>query len=275
MLVWSEVLLRLSAGFLWLGFVSNIFQMGNKSVQLKRMGHYSSIGGWLTLTGCLVARSIALGHLTFHTLFDTLLFLSWIIFTIYLYLEWRHGWPILGVAALGGLALAGGVLLVLPRDIKPLLPILQSRILTLHIFLNFVAYGAFALSFVLGLLYLGQELQLKKKKITFLYYLLPGLETLEHLTDIMVRVGFPLLTLGIALGSIYAKEAWDSFWNWNPKETWSLLTWFVYAIFIYFRHVRAWRGKKAVLLVLVGFAAVLVNYFGVSLSLPTEHGFLQ
>lgn len=275
MLVWSEILLRLAAGFIWLGLISNIFQIGNKSRQLRRMAVISSRGGWLMLSASLLTRSIALGHFTFTTLFDTMLFLSWVVLTIYIYFEWKQGWPALGVAVLAGLALFSVVILVLPRDVKPLLPILQSRILTLHIVLNFAAYGAFLLSFLLALMYLGQELQLKRKKMTFLYYMLPGLETLEDLTDLLVRIGFLLLTLGMALGSIYAKSAWNSFWSWNPKETWSLLTWFVYGFFIYLRHVRAWRGRRSVVLVLIGFLAVLINYFGVSLSLATEHSFLQ
>ena len=275
MLVWSEILLRLGAGFLWLAFVSNIYQLGRKSIQLRRMGVFSSRCGWILLTLSLMTRGIALGHLTFHTLFDTILLFSWITLTIYIYFEWRHGWPVLGAVVLGILAATSFVLLLLPRDIQPLLPILQSRVLVLHIALNFTAYGAFALSFILGLMYLGQELQLKKKRITALYYLLPGLETLENLTDILARIGFTLLTLGIALGSIYAKFAWSSFWDWNVKETWTLLIWTIYAVFIYLRHVKAWRGKRSVIWVLIGFAAVLINYFGISLKLATEHRFLR
>lgn len=275
MLVWSEVLLRLAAGFIWLALVSNIFRVSSKSLQLTRMAHISSRCAWVTLTLSLLARTIALGHLTYHTLFDTLLLLSWVILSIYSYFEWKQGWPILGVVVFAALAATSTFSLTLERDIRPLLPILQSRLLIVHITLNFSAYGAFFLSFILGLMYLGQEYQLKKKKITPLYYILPGLETLEKFAHTLVSIGFPLLTMGIVFGSIYAKTAWDSFWHWEPKETWSLITWLVYAIYMHLRYVRGWRGKRAMILVLIGFGAVLFNYFGVSLNLATEHRFLR
>ncbi len=108
---------------------------------------------------------------------------------------------------------------------------------------------------------------------TVFYSLLPSLETAEELNYQGAVFGFVFLTLGIMTGSVWAYSAWGSYWSWDPKETWSLITWLIYALMIHARYVRGWRGKRLAVIALVGFAAVLFTYLGVN-YLPGLHSYL-
>ena len=100
----------------------------------------------------------------------------------------------------------------------------------------------------------------------------PEPKTLDHLAYVAVTVGFPFLTLGILTGAIWANSAWGTYWSWDPKETWSLITWFVYATLLHARMMRGWYGKKIAYLSILGFGAVMFTYFGVNL-LPGLHSY--
>ncbi len=89
----------------------------------------------------------------------------------------------------------------------------------------------------------------------------------------MVVIGFLMLTLGIITGSVWAHSAWGTYWSWDPKETWSLITWLVYASVIHSRMVRKWKGKKIAILCIIGFACVLFTYFGVNYYLSGLHSY--
>ena len=100
----------------------------------------------------------------------------------------------------------------------------------------------------------------------------PNFQLLDELTHKMVMLGFLFLTLGIITGAVWANSAWGRYWGWDPKETWSLITWFIYATFLHARFMRGWQGRKAAVLSLVGFGAVLFTYLGVNL-LPGLHSY--
>ena len=122
-------------------------------------------------------------------------------------------------------------------------------------------------------MYLLQERELKKKRFGLFYTRLPSLEALDNLNNHCLAVGFPLLTLGIITGSIWAKQAWGTYWQWDPKETWSLITWFIYAALVHARLTVGWRGRKAAWLSIVGFLAVLFTFLGVNLILGGLHSY--
>ncbi|CAD7777191.1 Cytochrome c biogenesis protein CcsA [Candidatus Methanoperedenaceae archaeon GB50] len=88
-----------------------------------------------------------------------------------------------------------------------------------------------------------------------------------------ITFGFTLLTVGIITGAVWADKAWGSYWSWDPKETWSLITWFIYATFIHCRLVKGWREKKMAVLSIIGFASVLFTYFGVNFLLSGLHSY--
>ena len=138
-----------------------------------------------------------------------------------------------------------------------------------------MAYGFLALAFCGGIMYLLQERELKSKRFGFFYNRLPSLEALDQLNSHCLTTGFVFLTLGIISGSAWARQAWGTYWQWDPKETWSLITWFLYAAQIHQRLTYGWRGKRAAVMAIVGFCAVLFTLWGVTFLLGGVHSYAQ
>ena len=167
------------------------------------------------------------------------------------------------------------------REAEALMPALQSYWLEIHVITIFLAYGAFALSFGTGLMYIWKNRKLNvhgdQPPIAGGSDADPGLVALENLdqqTYWLVAIGFIMLGAGIIFGAIWANETWGSYWSWDPKETWSLITWLVYLGFLHMRLVSKWRGSKIAWLAVLGFVAVLLCYYGVNVIFPkyTEGG---
>jgi cytochrome c-type biogenesis protein CcsB len=159
--------------------------------------------------------------------------------------------------------------------IEPLIPALQSNWLTTHVLTCFMGYAAFAVAFGCGLLYLWKDKTEGKtiKRASTLTQKLPSLAVLDALIYQSAALGFVFLAIGIITGSVWAHYAWGAYWSWDPKETWSLITWLVYAILLHARYVRGWRGRRLAVLALVGFACVLFTYLGVNF-LPSLHSYI-
>jgi cytochrome c-type biogenesis protein CcsB len=163
---------------------------------------------------------------------------------------------------------------MLSREIRPLSPVLQSYWLSIHTVLAFLGNAAFAMAFGIGAMYLVQEHYVKSKHLGGLFERLPSLQTLDEINYRLITFGFPLLTLAIITGALWAESAWGSYWNWDPRETWSLITWFIYAIVLHARLVAGWRGKRAALLSMMGFLTIIVAFFGIKLLQKGLHVFL-
>jgi cytochrome c-type biogenesis protein CcsB len=235
-----------------LGFVS-----GPRTASI---GFYGTLLGWLgvaLLLGSLIFRTIATGHGPFSNMYEFSIAFAWGILTAYLWFERKYHQRILGLlvlpVALGLLVYAmnipGGA------DIEPLVPALQNNLLlSVHVATAIVAYGSFTIAFAAALLYLAQPETGR--------WGLPRPTILDEIGYRAIVVGFPFLTLVIVLGALWADVAWGRYWGWDPKETASLVTWFIYGAYLHARVVRGWRGRKAALLLIGGFAATLITYFG-------------
>ena len=238
----------------------------------------------------LVAQTIALllrwktsydlgiGHVPLANLYESMVFFAWAIILIYLIIEWRTKSKIIGVFVVPIAFLAMAYASIAPdinNRIEPLIPALQSNWLTSHVVTCFMGYAAFTLAFGCGLIYLlkNKEKGNVEKPSDFLGKL-PALATLDTLIYQSIALGFIFLTIGIMTGSIWAHYAWGSYWSWDPKETWSLITWLIYAIMLHSRYVRGWRGKRMAILAIIGFACVLFTYLGVN-YLPGLHSYLK
>ncbi len=163
---------------------------------------------------------------------------------------------------------------IYPREIKPLSPVLQSYWLGIHTILAFTGDAAFAMACGIGIMYLLQEYFVKKKKLGSLFHRLPSLQILDEINYRLITIGFPLLTLAIITGALWAESAWGSYWQWDPKEVWSLITWLIYALVLHVRLRAGWRGKRAAILSILGFIVVIITFFGVNLLLNSLHGFV-
>lgn len=209
----------------------------------------------LALTGSLVARAISTGHAPFANHYEFAVSFAWGMILAVLYFEWRYRVRTLSLVVLPVIL---GMLIyasTLSYEANPLMPALQnSPLLTVHVFTAALAYGAAVVAFGAGLMYLLAP-RIK-------WHGWPKPETLDELGYRAVVMTFPLLTVMIILGAIWANIAWGRYWSWDPKETAALVTWFIYGAYLHARVVRDWRGQKAAWLLVLGFAAILFTYFG-------------
>jgi cytochrome c-type biogenesis protein CcsB len=265
---------------------ASLFYIGGwvfKKPLLGRCGTWVALGGLALNTAGILLRwresyQLGYGHAPLSNLFESLIFFAWIIILIYLVVERRYRDRTIGafITPLAFLAIAYASLSPDISDrIRPLMPALKSNWLIAHVFTCFVGYAAFAISFGVGIMYLikgdggttesgGDSVGLIAK--------LPSASVLEELIHQMVLFGFLFLSIGIITGSVWANSAWGRYWGWDPKETWSLITWFVYAGLLHARYVGWFRGRAIAWFSLVGFAAVMFTYFGVNL-LPGLHSY--
>ena len=209
---------------------------------------------------------LGIGHAPMSNLYESLIFFAWTIVLLYMLIEWRTRNRSIGAFAtpLAFLAMAyASYSPNISERIQPLVPALKSNWLIAHVITCFFGYAAFGIAFGLSIMYLLKRRQPAEGGNTFLR-LIPRPGLLDELTYQMVLIGFLMLTLGIITGSVWAHSAWGSYWSWDPKETWSLITWLVYAALLHSRLIRGWRGKRIALLSIVGFACVLFTYFGVN-----------
>lgn len=164
---------------------------------------------------------------------------------------------------------------VLPKNIVPLVPVLQSYWLPVHVGISFLAYTMFSLAFVSSVTYLLQLRSLRKPGRWLWARQLPSLETLEGLMRKTAVVGLVLMTGALLSGSLWAEKAWGVVWPWEPQQVASLVTWFIYALYFYVRHHGGWQDSRGAWLLVGGFVSVLITFVGADLVMPhSRHSFL-
>jgi cytochrome c-type biogenesis protein CcsB len=227
--------------------------------------------GFASHTLAILTRYAEAGHTPVTNLYESLSFFAWMIIGILLICNLKYK-----VKVLGSFLTPVALILILfafalPKEILPLAPVLKSFWHPFHVIFAFLGNAIFTLTFCCGVMYLIQEHQLKSKKMGAIARRLPPLNLLDNLSYQSLKFGFPLLTLGIITGAVWAEYAWGRYWNWDPKETWSLITWLLYAALLHQRLTVGWRGRKAAVMAIVGFLAVLFTFLGVNLLLPGLH----
>lgn len=164
---------------------------------------------------------------------------------------------------------------VLPKRVEPLVPVLQSYWLPVHVGISFSAYAMFSLAFVAALAYLMQERALKQPARRQWARQLPPLETLENLQRRLAIVGLWLMTGSLVTGSLWAEKAWGVVWLWEPQQIAALVTWLIYAAYFYARYSARWRDRRTAWLLIGGFGSVVVTFVGADLLMPgSRHSFL-
>jgi cytochrome c-type biogenesis protein CcsB len=214
------------------------------------------------------------GHIPITNPHEATSFFTWCIVVIFFILEFRYKINLLSSFIMPIIFLLMISSSMMPREIKPLTPVLQSYWLGIHTFFAFLGNAAFAMSFGIGFMYLVQEHYVKTKRLGGLFGRLPSLQTLDEMNYRLITFGFPLFTLAIITGALWAESAWGRYWNWDPREVWSLITWFIYAIILHARLVAGWRGKRAAILSIIGFMTILIAFFGIKLLKRGLHVFL-
>jgi len=261
--------------------LASVFYIGSytfKSRVFAKLGYVVLIIGFLDNTAGIILRWIesyqmGYGHAPFANMYESLVFFSWTVAILYIFIEFKYKESIIGVFASPLVFLAIAYASLSPdvsSKISPLIPALKSNWLIAHVITCFLGYAGFAIAFGFSIMYFVKPKSPDAKSI---FAKLPSWELIDELTYQMVVFGFLFLTIGIITGAVWANSAWGKYWSWDPKETWSLITWFVYAIFMHLRTMKGWHGRRMAWVSIIGFIAVMFTYFGVNYLLSGLHSY--
>jgi cytochrome c-type biogenesis protein CcsB len=301
----------------WVSF--SLFKETKKIIQI---GKLSAIIANILLFFILCSRWIVAGYFPLSNLYESLLFLTWILLTIYLYIEFKTKSKLLGAVLLPiALLINGFANLTLSAEMQkssPLVPALQSNWLMMHVSMMMLSYATLIIGSLFCILFLVLskfqeiDLELVDESTSFIIYndlfdysvdyyqpqpatlslaeresdiddlepdtrndifpekdlqeiySLKLLKSLDNWSYRIIGLGFPFLTIGIIAGGVWANEAWGSYWSWDPKETWALITWLVFATYLHSRITKGWKGKKTAILGGLGFFVIWICYLGVN-----------
>lgn len=288
----------------WLYLVTAILYIGYWAFKREWLGGSATVMAiiaTLANTMILVVRAYESGHAPFSNLYESMVLFVWVVAIGYLIMEFKYRIKVIGafVMTLAFLAMFGTSQLPYRfQSAEPLNPALQNKwkwlinLLTplglekyaigwldVHVITTFIGYAGFAISFGLSIMYLlkvraeGDKGSPSMKGWRRIVGVFPNPAILDELSYKVIAWGFPFLTAGIITGAIWANYAWGTYWSWDPKETWSLITWFIYAAYLHARVTRGWRGRRAAYLSIIGFLAVVFLYWGVSFVLPGLHAY--
>jgi cytochrome c-type biogenesis protein CcsB len=264
--------------------------------RFSEIGKVSSFCANILLFFILCSRWIVAGYFPLSNLYESLLFLTWALLTIYLYVEFKTKSKLIGAVLVPvTLFIIGFANLTLSADMQkssPLVPALQSNWLMMHVSMMILSYATLIIGSLLCILFLvisgSQDVDLKvveKSSVSGYnmvldYYenpilFIPSskvmelgkmklLQSLDNWSYRIIGLGFPFLTIGIISGGVWANEAWGSYWSWDPKETWALITWIIFATYLHSRITKGWEGKKTAIIGSMGFFIIWICYLGVN-----------
>lgn len=272
----------------------NLIFFKDKS-SFSQLGRLSTIIANIFLFFILGSRWIIAGYFPLSNLYESLLFLTWTLLTVYLYIETKTSSRLIGAILIPvTLLITGFANLTLSPEMQkssPLVPALQSNWLMMHVSMMLLSYGSLIMGSLLCILFLVisryQDIDLKVQDNSSLplynlmldYYEVKVissssevsefgkfklLQSLDNWSYRIIGLGFPFLTIGIISGGVWANEAWGSYWSWDPKETWALITWLVFATYLHARITKGWEGKKTAILGGLGFFVIWICYLGVN-----------
>ena len=225
---------------------------------LSDFARFITICGILSLSFYLGMRWQLAGRPPFSNMFESLIVLGWAIAVVSVFIDIKYKIRSIAVGAALMSLLAIGYASLLDKEIVPLMPALKSNWLTIHVLTCFIGYAALSVAFISSAILLCKRREDK---------------SLDIISYKMIAFGFLFLTVGVITGSVWANSAWGTYWSWDPKETWSLITWFIYAIYLHARLKKGWKARRAAWLSVAGFLAMLFTYFGVNYLLSGLHSY--
>ena len=254
--------------FYFLAACCGIIALLSDTRAMRITGRLLALIGLAANTMALLARYLATGHLPFASMYEFGMVMVWLTVVFWLALERRLQLPVLEAFMPFIAVLLSGVFLTFYQEARPLIPALKSNWLLAHVITAVIAYGALALSFGLALLYFwlqrfGEAAQRAANMRRTVFWV-----------DRTILLAMPFLTLLIVTGAVWAEYAWGSYWRWDPKETWSLITWLIYIIYLHGRFLRNWTTNLSMAVAVLGFLAVLFTFIGINLLLPGLHSYV-
>ncbi len=245
-----------------------------RRVQAAKISTWILVAAFCVQGASILLRYVRMGHTPVFGLHDTLSFFVWVMTGTYLAFQLRTKTRVLGafvspvaffMMIVASVGLGGEVTLPL---------ILQGGLVPVHAVLSIIGEALFALACCAGAMYLLQDGLIKHRRMTPLSRLLPPLQDLDRISHLSLLWGFPLLTLGAIAGAVWARTVWGSHWSWDPKQVWTLLAWFFYAVVLHQRLAIGWNGRKAALLSIGALIILLAALIGVSVFFTTAHRFV-
>ncbi len=219
------------------------------------------------------SHQMGIGYVPLSNMYESLVFFAWAIAIFYMGLEYKYKNRFLGAFAMPFAALVMILAEMKNPAIRPLVPALQSNWLIAHVVTCFIGYAAFTVACGFGVVYLMKNRTKSKNTAGKFLSQLPPLKIVDDIIQKTLLFGFFWLSAGIITGAVWANSAWGTYWSWDPKETWSLITWFVYAAALHARFTRGWGGKRIAWFAIIGFASVMFTYYGVNYLLPGLHSY--
>lgn len=289
--IYENFLVNTSFGLLLFCLIIYWINLTFPSFQIsRRAGLICTLSTNLCLFFALSIRWLNNGYFPLSNLYESLLFLTWCLTFTQAIVEHKYGNRIVGAinspVSLFIIAFAG---FALPEEMQlasPLVPALRSNWLMMHVTVMMVSYASLIIGSLLSILFLIISINSQKNgeysnQDEKLYMLknssvalkqedsipirrMTLLASIDNLSYRIIGLGFPMLTIGIIAGAVWANEAWGSYWSWDPKETWALITWLIFASYLHSRLNKSWTGKKPAILASIGFLAVWICYLGVN-----------
>jgi len=249
-------------------------------IDRRRVDQYSRIGVLLTVVGFLlslagvVARGVAAGRAPWGNMFEFTTTAMVFVVGVYLLMAWRAGIRWLGLPVTLLAAVANGLAVtVFYVAVAPLVPALHSVWFLIHIVAAAIAGAAFNVGGLMSILYLLKKRAEDRGTVRGYLALLPSARRIDLLTYRFHAFAFPLWTFTVAAGAVWAEYAWGRYWGWDPKETWALVTWVVYACYLHARSTAGWRGSKAAVIAIIGLASFWFNFVGINLLVSGLHSY--
>ncbi|MDD3823416.1 MAG: c-type cytochrome biogenesis protein CcsB [Sphaerochaetaceae bacterium] len=247
--------------------ITHLFLVTKLAKKVEPIAILTALAGLVLHTAAMVARTAGANRLPFSNQYEFALSFAWGIVLSFLILYRIYRFGAIGAFVMPLAILVMGYASLQSKAVRPLMPALQSHWLTFHVGTAILSYGAFALACGISIIYLIDA------KRTGDHRILKDPEVSDMLTYRVIVFGLLMLTVVIISGAIWAQKAWSRYWAWDPKETWSLITWIIYAIYLHLRLRRNWRGKSAAWFSIIGFISVLFTFVGVNILLPSIHSY--
>ncbi|SDZ95838.1 cytochrome c-type biogenesis protein CcsB [Bowdeniella nasicola] len=252
---------------------------GNRGEGVRRPG--AGIGMSLTYLGTIflgigvVTRGIAGGHMPWSNMYEFTISFTFVALVIFLILSRRWDLRDVGVfVALPAALILGLAVVVLYTRSDGIAPILDHYWLIIHVPLAIGGVGVFGIAAFIAALQLGKDVAGEDHGLASrILGVLPPVKTLEQLAHRLVAVGFVLWTFTIVAGAIWANSAWTRPWGWDAKEVMSFVVWVIYAAYLHARTTRGWDGRRSAYLILIGFAGVMFNMFGINYFFESKHSY--
>ena len=254
---------------------------GADAARQRRADRYGGIAASLTGLGTLllllgvVSRGFAAKRAPWGNMYEFSITCALVVLVVFISVARRRpALRYLGVFVVVPVLLTLGLAVaVLYVPAGPLLPALKSYWLVIHVAAAIVSGGVFTVGGVVTVLYLVQDRWERKGISNSMSRRLPVAEQLDQSAYRLFAFVFPLWTFAIVAGAIWAENAWGTYWSWDPKETWALVTWVVFACYLHARATAGWKGRKAAIVALLGLSCFIFNYFGVNIWFTGLHAY--